>query len=99
MDDENEHIEVIDELETYLRAPRLIPPTEEYAVQFRALSWWTQDEQQRRYPKLSKMAFDILTVPAMGAEIERVFSECSLALNTQRLKISQETLEHLMCLR
>ena len=45
------------------------------------------------------MAFDLLTVPAMSAEIERVFSECRLVLNTQRLKISQETLEQLMCLR
>ena len=45
------------------------------------------------------MAFDLLTVPAMSAEIERVFSECSLALNHQRLSMTQETLEDLMCLR
>ena len=35
----------------------------------------------------------------MSAEMERVFSECSLALNHQRLSIAQETLEQLICLR
>ena len=99
LDDEDDEPEVIDELTAYLQEPRIKPPNKDYAGEFRALTWWIQGEQQRRYPKLSKMAFDLLTVPAMSAEIERVFSECSLALNTQRLKISQETLEHLMCLR
>jgi hypothetical protein len=34
--------------------------------------WWLAHE--RRYPVLSKMAFDLLPVPAMSAEPERVFS-------------------------
>ena len=40
-----------------------------------ALEWWCQEQQQSRYPRLSRMAIDILSIPAMmSAEAERVFS-------------------------
>lgn len=39
-----------------------------------ALKWWCQKQQRARYPRLSLMAIDILSVPAMSAEAERVFS-------------------------
>jgi hypothetical protein len=38
------------------------------------LTWWLRDEQQERYLRLSKMAIDILSIPAMSADPERVFS-------------------------
>ena len=95
---EHTRTQAIDELETYLREPLLDVPRH-LVTSFRGLTWWLEDTQQRRYPRLSKMAVDLLTVPAMSAEIERVFSECSLALNSQRLSMSQSTLEQLMCLR
>ena len=34
--------------------------------------WWIQN--QKDYPRLSQMALDILAIPAMSAEVERVFS-------------------------
>lgn len=34
--------------------------------------WWAQN--QKDYPRLSQMALDILAIPAMSAEVERVFS-------------------------
>ena len=34
--------------------------------------WWTQN--QKDYLRLSQMALDILAIPAMSAEVERVFS-------------------------
>ena len=83
----------------YLSEPVLVLNTEQETHDFRALDWWTQGLQKTRFPRLSQMAFNILTVPPMSAEIERVFSECSLALNHQRLSVTQETLEQLMCLR
>ena len=39
-----------------------------------ARKWWLLQEQQRDYPNLSRMALDILSIPAMSASIERLFS-------------------------
>ena len=39
-----------------------------------ALEWWCQDQQRRRWLRLSYMALDILSIPAMSDEPERVFS-------------------------
>jgi hAT family C-terminal dimerisation region len=39
-----------------------------------ALAWWYQDTQRQRWPRLSLMAIDILSIPPMSDELERVFS-------------------------
>jgi hypothetical protein len=39
-----------------------------------ALAWWCQDTQRQRWPRLSYMAIDILSIPPMSDELERVFS-------------------------
>jgi hypothetical protein len=39
-----------------------------------ALVWWSQEPQRKRWPRLSLMALDILSIPAMSDEAERVFS-------------------------
>jgi hAT family C-terminal dimerisation region len=39
-----------------------------------ALAWWCQDTQRQRWPRLSLMAIDILSIPLMSNEPERVFS-------------------------
>jgi hypothetical protein len=39
-----------------------------------ALAWWCQDTQRQRWPRLSLMAIDILSIPPMSDELERVFS-------------------------
>jgi hAT family C-terminal dimerisation region len=38
-----------------------------------ALEWWCQDQQRKRWPRLSYIALDILSIPAMSNELERVF--------------------------
>ena len=88
-----------DELRRYLAAPIKQFADEQKSNEFRALRWWTEPTQLSDYPRLSRMAFDMLTVPAMSAEIERVFSECSNALNRKRLMMTQKSIEELMCLR
>ena len=35
-----------------------------------ALEWWCQEQQQIRYPRLSRMATDILSIPEMSTEAE-----------------------------
>ena len=40
--------------------------------------WWAQ--HQKNYPRLSQMALDILAIPAMSSEVERVFSSAGMLL-------------------
>ncbi|KAM4059907.1 hypothetical protein HRG_011950 [Hirsutella rhossiliensis] len=57
-----------DEYEDYISGdPYEIAPTT-------ALSWWLQERHRNRRPKLSRMAIDILSMPAMSDEPEQVFS-------------------------
>jgi hypothetical protein len=57
-----------DEYEDYNMAESYDPGTKG------ALAWWYQDTQRQRWPRLSLMAIDILSIPAMSDELERVFS-------------------------
>ena len=38
-----------------------------FAISGTALSWWLELAQQKRYPILSQMAIDILSIPAMSS--------------------------------
>lgn len=89
----------LDELELYCQEANLRLRTLEDKRSFRALRWWTEPTQRQRYPNLCKMAYDLLTVPATSAEIERVFSESSLALPETRQRLKPETLEKLQLLK
>jgi hAT family C-terminal dimerisation region len=39
-----------------------------------ALNWWLLNAQRQKWPRLSQMAIDLLSIPAMSGEPERVFS-------------------------
>lgn len=39
-----------------------------------ALEWWLDPARKKDYPRLYYMAVDILSIPAMSAEPERIFS-------------------------
>jgi len=39
---------------------------------FRVRNWWL--DRKKEFPTLSRMALDLLAVPSMSAEVERVFS-------------------------
>lgn len=58
-------------------------------------SWWLQ--HQTDYPTLSKMALDILAIPAMSAEVERVFSSASLTITDRRNRLGEEVIEAIEC--
>jgi hAT family C-terminal dimerisation region len=65
------------ELEEYLNAPilsvRLMNGEKDTdGKSFDILMWWKGNESI--YPSLSRMAFDILSIPAMSTEAERIFS-------------------------
>jgi hypothetical protein len=64
-----------------------------------ALAWWYQDTQRQRWPRLSLMAIDILSIPAMSDEPERVFSGCRCTIPWDRASMLPETLEQRECLK
>ena len=61
------------------------------------LEWWRAN--QSTYPRLAQMAFDLLSIPAMCAECERVFSQAKLTLVPQRNRMMESTLNALRCLK
>ncbi|KJZ69575.1 hypothetical protein HIM_11037 [Hirsutella minnesotensis 3608] len=63
------------------------------------LTWWLREEQQQRYPRLSKMAIDILSIPAMSAEPERVFSGARRTISWDRCLLGSRTIEKGECMK
>jgi hypothetical protein len=61
------------------------------------LSFWKT--KRHSYPRLAVMALEILSVPAMSAEVERVFSSGKLTLSDQRARLDSEIVEALEYLR
>lgn len=63
------------------------------------LQWWLQPTQKVKYPNLSQMAIDILTIPPMSAEPERIFSGSKLTLTDQRNRLGVELLRAFECMK
>jgi hypothetical protein len=64
-----------------------------------ALAWWYQDTQRQRWPRLSLMAIDILSIPPMSDEPERVFSGARRTVSWDRGQMEPETIEQRECLK
>jgi hypothetical protein len=62
-----------------------------------ALLWWEAHEQQ--YPRLTQMAKDILSIPGMSAEVERLFSSAKLMLPPTRSLLQEDGIEAGECIR
>ena len=57
------------------------------------------DDQRKRWPRLSQMAIDILSIPAMSAEPERVFSGARRTVSWERMQLGSESIEETECLK
>lgn len=79
----------VDDYEAYISSPA-IPVSD-------VIGWWR--DHQITYPKLSQMAFDILSIPAMSAECERIFSLAKLIITSQRHGLSDLTIEAIQCMK
>jgi hypothetical protein len=55
--------------------------------------------QQMSYPNLSKMALDILSIPAMSVNPERLFSSAKVCITELRNKLGMDILEAFKCLK
>jgi len=64
--------EAHDELEQYLKTPKLTLPNQEANCFFDVIGWWKANEAV--YPTLARIAFEVYSIPSMSAEVERVFS-------------------------
>ena len=72
------------ELESYQMIPRLSKECD-------PLEFWIKRKEQ--FPLLSKIAVDILVIPASSAPIERVFSRAGYASRRRRNRIEDHQLE------
>lgn len=70
-----------------------------YAISVSSLQWWSQDQQRKRWPRLSLMAMDILSIPAMSDEPERVFSGARRTISWERMQFGPESIEKVECLK
>jgi hypothetical protein len=64
-----------------------------------AIEWWLQDLQKTRFPKLSIMVFNVLSIPPMSGEAQRVFSRACRTILWYRAQLSAQTIEMLECMR
>jgi hypothetical protein len=81
-----------DELTLYLEAEL---ETDDDLVSFQ---YWLRPAVRVKYPSLARMAIDMLSIPAMSAEAERIFSSAGFTLNSRRRRLREETLEAMLCL-
>ncbi|ODQ73394.1 hypothetical protein LIPSTDRAFT_3717, partial [Lipomyces starkeyi NRRL Y-11557] len=81
-----------DEYTKYLLAPVLPEVTD-------PKSWWLEPTQRKSYPELSIMALDVLSIPAMSAEPERLFSSAKITITDRRNRLGIDTIEAIECLK
>ena len=62
-----------------------------------ALEWW--EIHRLEFPRLSCLARDILSIPAMSDEPERIFSSSRRVLSWDRARLGDKVLEHLTCIK
>ena len=80
------------ELQSYLEEPKL-PRIDDFDV----LEYWKP--LQGRYPILSQMARDILSIPISTVASESVFSIGGRVIDAYRSSLKAETVESLVCVR
>ena len=66
---------------------------------FTVLHWWQEPSQQRTYPRLSRMALDVLSAPAMSAEAERVFIRARRQIPFDRECLKADIISQTECLK
>ncbi|KAG7001073.1 hypothetical protein FOFC_02927 [Fusarium oxysporum] len=82
----------LDEYDAFTTQPPIV-------IDCSPLSWWLREEQQQIYPRLSRMAVDILSIPAMSAEPERVFSGPRRTISWDRCQLGSRTIERGECMK
>lgn len=63
------------------------------------LAWWRQDVQRVRWPILSRFAMNVLCIPAMSDEPERVFSGGRRTISWERMSLGPDSVQRVECLK
>jgi hypothetical protein len=63
------------------------------------LEYWCEASTRKAWPALSRWGRDLLSAPASGADIERLFSHCGQTQTDRRNRLSVDTLEALELVR
>lgn len=77
--------EVTDELEKWLSTKQDI-----YTKYDNPLEYWSA--KRFEYPRVAKMAIDVLSIPAMAAECERTFSSAGCMVSPKRTRLDASTI-------
>ncbi|KAF6513165.1 hypothetical protein HZS61_007895 [Fusarium oxysporum f. sp. conglutinans] len=79
-----------DDFETFIDAP----PTR---ITGSPLQWWLHRDQRKAYPRLSRMAIDILSIPPESSDVESNFSSARRTLSWDRESMTCENLAKVEC--
>jgi len=83
-----------DEFETYIRqTPCAVDPL----IQFDLIEWWWNNHGT--FPTLYQDALDMLAIPAMSAECERVFSSAKKMITAERNQLAEDIIQACECLK
>ncbi|WKT53989.1 hypothetical protein QSH57_004573 [Fusarium oxysporum f. sp. vasinfectum] len=85
---------VQDELDQYLSEP----PVDNIAYKVDPIAWW-RDVGAVRFPRLSFMAVDFLTIASSSAETERDFSSCGRMVTPLRCRLRRHIVAMAQCPR
>lgn len=80
-----------DELEAFIHG-------EAFPIDCSGLEWWCRETSRREYPGLFQFALDIMSIPSMADENERVFSGGRRTLRYDRSRLSPKYVEATECL-
>lgn len=83
-----------DELDQYLSEP----PVDNIAYKADPIAWW-RHVGAVRFPRLSYMAVDFLTIASSSAETERDFSSCGRMVTPLRCRLRRHVVGMAQCLR
>jgi hypothetical protein len=83
-------IDVSDELKRYVASATVDVDTD-------VLGWWKANTAE--YPNLSRMARDILSIPATSATSERCFSRGRINMPFSRTRLAAEAMRAICCLQ
>jgi hypothetical protein len=82
-----------DQFAAYINAQGVVFPNNQPVD---LIDWWMND---RQYPQLRQYALDLLSIPAMSAEVERVFSSAKRLIGPDRMRLNDDTIEYLELLK
>jgi hypothetical protein len=88
-------MELEDEYDSWLKEPMWT--SDQHKKGPTALQYWLS--LKPKYPNLSQLAIDVLTIPASSSDCERNFAGTSDILKPQRRKIDAQLLAALVCLQ